>query len=472
MSEFRRYQGHPVWLFNPTTGQLGFHNTITHQDVGLSDSSGNGAGSAGAAGQAARLSVALFGDSNTANSFATATAISQAAYAKGSAGTYEKASFQRLKIAYSGAVVGAGVFANGTVPVQKLSKQIDDAMASSAWANVRVCIIWIGTNDGSNSPDAVIAELQPQVKRITDTGRIALIKKILPCISPAVNGGTYDPNTPRWAWGVAYNSKLESMCARLGTGVILSDSWGRTVDPTANPPSGKASLFRSDDGTGLHTSNNGGILDAQGLVADLDYLLPSEVDWITNNYANASTPSGSALSKPYNALTNPLCLDVTANVANGLTTSVSSGNVVLTPSVVPSPTGYGNVQRLGMTSTANNDFGRLVSSSGHANITNGSTVFAQAFIKLGTPANVRTVRFALFVTVAGQVYSNTDWETEAALDVALNRGFEFLFRTPEFVVPATGSITSAQWQMTVFFTGGGSCTVELGQHELRVIPPN
>lgn len=409
------------------------------------------------------VNVALFGDSNTsAMNNASGTTVEHQAHGYGS--YIAPCSMQRVQVSWNSATGGQQVVPTGGT-TNCLSVQIDDFLASSDADTTSAAVVMMGSNDIVTAPSTVASALLVQLKRLRP-------RKVYLCTIPPAAGttntstATYDSaGTVRWQWIMRYNALIRQIARDHASWITLVDVHAIGVDSTSATAVAKTNYIYDSATTGLHTSNYYALLIGQAIASAATSGLPSQYDW-TTSAADLSTLAASAIEPPTNVLSNGL---ITAGSGTGTGWTLSNGvSATHTPSIVSNPNGYGSCQQLAATMTAANDYVRASNSGWNTRLSNTDSIFGQVWVRL--PADtVCAPRLYMSVVCGGVTYVATCFANTMNNAGANLPAVDMLVRTPILTLPGSGSITSADFQLTNFAKGAGTGDILFGQAEVRRI---
>lgn len=386
-------------------------------------------------------------------------------------------SMQRAQVVKSWAVQGNGILCPGSSPAGwPLSRQIDLALADPAWAKINRAIILIGTNDalqGTTTPSTVdqcAAALLTQIARLNVP--VDLISTPPNAATTVVGGGMQV-----WAWLVQWRAKLKQIADASKGRIRFIDAYSLGNTPLTSPDGFAAGMSLAD---AIHTNNAYAFKIADAWVsATFPSSLAGDLDiWPHAAYAG----SGGSNGQIDQGFVNPIMTTAggtgtgTGTIARFLTIANNGGashNGSVATSTIPG--GVGNMQSLAITSAGSGDSvdvtGQEVLGSAAGFLADGDAAFMQALVRINAggiyPRNVslRLSGYKNPTTVAAQCFEpGTTNGREVALPLAGTR--TMLLRTPLLVSP-TGGFGTITPRLHVEFAGAGSCTVDIGNFEVR-----
>ena len=333
-------------------------------------------------------------------------------------------------------------------------------------------VCYLGTNDisGDIPVEETIANLGNIWGRILAAGSRLIVCTVLPYgAGNALNilsRNVARSRLNRWIMSFASTTP----------GVRCADTYTAAVDHASTVGACKANVLWDD----LHPSGLGARLLGR-VVADVIEREVVDAGLHVASFTDSWTYSPLATNK----LTNPLFNSATGtagatsagagttitatSIARDWTVATVAGGTSTTVCTTPAaPDGVGLAQRLVITGTNATDAVTLRSGSlASARLVAGERMFGEVFIRLTNCVNVRSIRLLWSYGVDGVTTNHTGFSPQNTAFDQTDTG-TLVLRTPEFTVPAA-ALTSGQLQITVAFTGAGSCNVDVWRPSLRVV---
>lgn len=382
-------------------------------------------------------------------------------------------SMQRIQVVRNYAVQTNGLLAAGTAPVgQPVSAQVTRFLADRAAGRVKAqrAVFVVGSNDTASSISACVAELLAQIARLGMP---------VDLVASPPRGGT--PTTvvgdglQLWAWLQQWRAVCKRIADASAGSVRFIDAYAQGNTPATVPDVMQAGYTYDD----IHPNSAYAFRIADAYVSSI---LPSglagDLDLWPNN-SNASSSGGANLIDQ--GVINP----VMGTTSGGTGTGTVAGSYAITNvatathvgSVIANPNGIGNMQRIVITSNANNDGVSMATATFHAAggtfLNAGDEVYLQCLVTINSggiyPKNMRLQFLALDSGATNWLRKvfDIDATKEAALPLTASR--TLLLRTPKFVVPAGLTFTSVVGSLRPIFAAAGSCTIDVGNFECRRI---
>jgi hypothetical protein len=379
-------------------------------------------------------------------------------------------SMQRIQVVKNYCVQTNGLLAAGTSPVgQPVSAQVTRFLADRAAGRVKAtrAIIHVGTNDNQSTIAACAAELLTQIARLGMP---------VDLVSSPPRGGT--PTTvvgdglQLWAWLQQWRATCKRIADASGGSVKFIDAYAQGNTPATVPDVMQAGYTYDD----IHTNSAYGFRIADAYVSSL---LPSglagDLDLWPNN-SNASSSGGANLIDQ--GVINPVFGTTSGGTGTGTVagsyTITNVGTATHSGSVVANPNGIGNMQRIAITSNANNDGVNIATASFHAAggtfLSAGDEAYLQCLVTIGAggiyPKNMR-LQLACFDGTTTWVRKLFDIDAAKEVAMPLSAARTLLLRTPKFVVPSGLTFASVTGSLRPIFAAAGSCTIDVGNFECR-----
>lgn len=423
------------------------------------------------------IGIATFGDSETDNGYlVSGTDITERA--RGWSTWIGPMSMQRMRVVANFAQKTNGLLTAGTTPAgYPLSVQVTQALADPRWGSVNVAAIMIGTNDTTFTHDACVAELLTQIQRIG--------KPVVLIASPPM-GTAAGPTTvvggglQKWVWNLQWRSILKRIADASPHRVKFVDGYSVLVD-TSSPTNNYLSTRTYDD---IHNNNAAAYLVADAFVSAIQPTLGNtanaDLDIWTSNTSAATTGTG-VLGMIDQGFANPILATATGGTGTGTIagslTVTNLGTATHSGSVIANPNGYGNMQRIAITSNAAGDGIQLATSSFHAAggtfASAGDILWGEAIITVNSGGIYpKNLFFRLNAFSNPTNYNNLLWEAEtspAEVVLPFSGTRTFLLRTPAWVVPAGVSFSNMDIKFRPTFAGAGACTIDIGNIASRRI---
>jgi lysophospholipase L1-like esterase len=262
--------------------------------------------------------------------------------------------------------------------------------------------------------------------------------------------------------------------AQSTSGMLLADFAAAIIDPTTSPGIAKSGMLRSTDN--LHFAPRGARACGAALAAALsgrvktaNVLAVSATDCVGINASN-----NQQLDNPLLLATGSAVYPATNGYLNGSTNAniaaawelLTSGSPSVTPSIVARSDGMGNSQRLAITSTTGSDQTNYRNRASIASrFVPGDVVRGQVKLSLSSAAALTGIKIWWSITVDGVTYSLH--ALNSSLYTFDQSSFvDYVFTTPDFVVPA-GVLTSSYFTVRTTYSGAGGCTLDISQPTLR-----
>lgn len=416
--------------------------------------------------------LGLFGDSLTQNGYVTSTSSTSVDVVQRSWGWATwvgPMSMQQVQVINSWAANGSGVIATGGT---LLEDQITQALSSSSWPYVSTAVILIGTNDSAYDIPTFISRLLVQIDRLS---------KPVVLMTPPPRGGTVTVSVGSgfqlWSWLMELRAQLRRVADQSGGWITYVDAYSQVNSPTTVPDVIQAGYTYDN----IHWNSAGAYRAANAFI---NAVLPTG---ITNNFdiwTNSAFASSTGAAQLDQGFQNPVLGTATGGTLNAGITGTGAGSLTFTAiaggsavaSVISNPNGFGNMQRLEITSAADNDGIDVTTSSFHnvgpdSNFLQaGDVAWAQAVVTINSggifPKNLffRLTGFANPVNY-NALWSELDTSKVAALPLTATR--TFLLRTPLLTVPTGVTFSSLTIKFRPVFAAAGACTIDIGNIECR-----
>lgn len=377
-------------------------------------------------------------------------------------------SLQKIQVERSYCSQTNGLLTAGTAPVgQPVSAQVTRYLADRAAGRVKAdrALIMAGSNDVSVfSVAAMVAELLTQIARLDMP--IDLLS--IPQRGASGNTTVIDVPSGQQMWGKIqqWNAALKNIAAASDGKVRFIDFYALGNTPTAVPDVMRTDRTYDD----LHSNNAYGFVGADAYVASvLPSGLAGDLDlWSSNS--NAASSGGANMIDQ--GVINPLMGTASGGTGTGAVagshTITNVGTATHVGSVIANPNGVGNLQRIAITSNANNDGVSFATASFHAQggtfLNAGDEVYLQCLVTINSsgiyPKNLRLQFLALDNLATNWLRKVFDIDAAKEVALPLTAARTLLLRTPSFIVPAGLTFTSVVGSLRPIFAAAGACTID------------
>jgi len=146
---------------------------------------------------------------------------------------------------------------------------------------------------------------------------------------------------------------------------------------------------------------------------------------------------------------------------------LTSGAPSVTPTLVARTDGMGNSQRLSITSTTGSDQTNYRNRSSIAGrFSAGDVIRGQVKLSISSASALTGIKVWWAVTVGGTTTYSLHAINSSLYTFDQTNFTDFVFTTPDFVVP-TGALTSSYFTIRTTYSGAGGCTLDISQPTLR-----
>ncbi len=378
-------------------------------------------------------------------------------------------SLQRAQVVKSWARQTNGLLSPGTSPAgYPLSAQVTEALADPLWPKVNRAVILIGINDAAYTIEACTAELLRQINRIGKP--VDLIAP--PPLSTGHTSASGNSPLPVWAWLLEWRAVLKRIADESG-------GWVRFVDgytPGVNAGTSPAVYASGHSYDNTHPNNVAAYKIADAYVQSL---FPSGIGGDLDVWPHNSSAATSNCALLDQGFANP----VFATGSGGTGTGTVPGSITITNIGTASHScsvaintmtgGTGSMASVAITSGADGDGVDVACATAHAAgttfLTEGDTAWAQMLLRINSGGIYpRNLFFRLQGYDGATNWSALLWElnttNELALPLTATR--TFLLRTP-LLTKGAAAYTNLQAKLRATFAGAGSCTIDIGNFEIR-----
>lgn len=313
-----------------------------------------------------------------------------------------------------------------------------------------------GLNDllaGSSAQDVIA-----QLTLIFNKARFAGVKVVACTIYPVGSGSIADTEAIQLAI-LDVNKWLHEYASTTGN-IIVADTWAALVDRTSESTVAAADMLGAD---GIHTGakgarNAGAAVWAaiSSQVVDNGYHIKAQSDSYGTNAANKQM-SFNPLFQGSVAATSP----VTGTVATGVTVERGAGTPGVAASVVARSDGFGNSQRMVITSSADNDTVQMVLLLYTAGLSLGDVLEGEVFVDVASATALKGLNLTLQVTTDEATYTTISHAGDATVMDQSN--FSTVMRPDVLTIPSSGTIIFAALIMQAKFSGAGGATIDVGR---------
>lgn len=263
--------------------------------------------------------------------------------------------------------------------------------------------------------------------------------------------------------------------AQSTSGMLLADFAAAIIDPATSPGIAKSGMLRSTDN--IHFAPKGARACGAALAAALsgrvktgNVLAVSATDCVGINASNTQQ-----LDNPLLLATGSAVYPATNGYLNGSTNAniaaawelLTSGSPSVTPTLVARTDGMGNSQRLSITSTTASDQTNYRNRSSIAGrFSAGDVIRGQVKLSISSASALTGIKVWWAVTVDGTTTYSLHAINSSLYTFDQTNFTDFVFTTPDFVVP-TGALTSSYFTIRTTYSGAGGCTLDISQPTLR-----
>lgn len=158
--------------------------------------------------------------------------------------------------------------------------------------------------------------------------------------------------------------------------------------------------------------------------------------------------------------TNPLMASGGSTATGYTIANIATGGN--TPSIVARGDGFGNNQRIIITSAANGDGASFTGTSFHASVAAGDVLQLEVMLSLSAITALHNLEVSLDFTLNGQAFFCRANSTNGQVPGWGDAFTDYVFRTVPFVMPA-GTLTVCRARIQATHTGVGGCTVDIAR---------
>ena len=286
---------------------------------------------------------------------------------------------------------------------------------------------------------------------------------------PARSDGSV--NETRRSQHLLLNDMIREFASRSRS-TQLVDSWRVTVNPSSTVGA-ERSGYNYDN---LHFSNTAGYAIGKECARVLTphivspiSLVSSYYDTLTNNAdgSNVMTDAGFFLTSEASGAAG-----MSGNEAANWNCTRVTGTPTSVNSLQANSQGFGNYQRMVVTSGANNDQVRLENTQGTTiagSVAPGDWIRCECEIIVASPVNLKGVELHLGITDNNSSLNQNlrDNAYQSGSAVAYAEGFTATFRTPWHYMEPNSSPSNIHPLLTYTFAGVGGATIDVGMLSIR-----